>query len=527
MIKAQGPVIIGGGIAGMRTALQLLRQGWNVKLLDRHPINRMGGLGRTAFGGMALNSTREQKLWRIPDTPERMLEDWLSFADFNADDIWPRRWAEHYVEHCRRDVYDDVRSLGLSFMPAVNWVERGLYRPGNSLPRYHVLWGTGWGLVEALKRALQPYLASQRLQWLAEAEVLDFQEVVSGWDLRYRIQGQEEELTTPLLILAAGGWTGQLQKVREYWPRAPSDMLNGSHPFCNGALHVRAEQRGAAFTHQEAMWNYAAGIAHPQPEFEGHGLSLIPPKSALWLDHKGRRLGPEPWVAGFDTHALCHRMSDLEQPWTWQLLNRRIALRELSISGAEHNPDIREINRLRFARQMVMGNTWLYEQLQQSPDVVVAETLPELAEAMNRRFPTAPIDLACLSSSVQGYDQQVSMGRAYWNDDQLRRLDQLRQWRSERLRTCSAAPILQSGSGPLVAMRLRLITRKSLGGIVTNINSQVIGRDGQAMAGLYAVGEMSGFGGGGSSGQRSLEGTFIAGCHLTAWQAARHIGSGA
>ncbi len=525
MIKVQGAVIIGGGIAGMRTALQLLRQGWQVKVLDRHPINRMGGLGRMAFGGIALNGTREQKLWRIPDSPERMLDDWLSFADFKAEDSWPRLWAEHYVEHCRRDVYDDMRALGLSFMPAVNWVERGLYQPGNSLPRYHVLWGTGWGLVEALKRELQPYVETQRLQWLAEAEVIDFQAVGSGWNLRYRIHEVEEDLNSPLLILATGGWTGQLQKVREYWPQAPADMLNGSHPFCNGAMHDRAEQQGARVTHKEAMWNYAAGIAHPQPEFEGHGLSLIPPKSALWLDHKGRRLGPEPWVAGFDTHALCHRMSALEQPWTWQLLNRRIALRELSISGAEHNPDIRDGHRLRFARQIIMGNTWLYEQLQRSPDVIVAETLPELAEAMNHRFPKAPVDFDSLQSSVQSYDQQILRGRRYWNDDQLRRLDQLRQWRSERLRTCKAAPILQRESGPLMAIRLRLITRKSLGGMVTNLNSQVIGHDGQPMTGLYAVGEVSGFGGGGASGQRSLEGTFIAGCHLTALQAARHIGS--
>lgn len=521
-------VIVGGGVAGMVAAYEALCSGWKVLVIDRHPVHLKGGLARTAFGGMALVGTQEQKIMRVPDSQALMLSDWLSFAELDKQDHWPYQWAEHYVEHCRSDVYEWLKSLGLRFLPAVNWVERGRFAPGNSVPRYHVLWGTGLGLVQTLERLLDEFVRLGRLTWQAGTQVTHLNKEESAWVLACRNEqsGMESQCFAHQLIISCGGFTGNLDRVRQEWAGAPLQMLNGSHPYCDGVMHDAVVKVGGRLTHMQSMWNYAAGIRHPSPGFEGHGLSLIPPKSALWLNHKGERIGPEPLVAGFDTTWLCQRVAEQERPWTWQLLNKRIAVRELAVSGAEHNPHIRDHRWLPFAKDILLGNSSLYEELtQKCPDVVVAEDVGSLVEKMNQLTEEPYLSASSLRHAVEQYDAQIQRGSMFWDDDQLRRIEQLRQWRSERLRTCRPRPILSPSSGPLMAMRLRLITRKSLGGIQTDLSSRVLDVNGVPIAGLYAIGEAAGFGGGGSSGRRSLEGTFLSGCILTAKQAVRSLGN--
>ena len=276
-------------------------------------------------------------------------------------------------------------------------------------------------------------------------------------------------------------------------------------------------------THLDYMWNYAAGIPHPEPQFDAHGLSLIPCKSALWLDYQGRRIGPMPLVTGFDTHEMCRRLAALEKPWSWQILNWRIAAKEFAISGSEHNPHIRDSRLLPFLKETLFGNHRLVRQMQAESDhFIVADTLAELVDAMNALDGSGDVTLANIENTVKAFDDNVRRGPAQWNDDQLRRIQHARAWRSDRLRTCAPRPLLEHP--PLIAIKLRLITRKSLGGIRTDLSSRVLSTQGEAIPGLYAIGEAAGFGGGGACGKRSLEGTFLSGCILTARAAAEAIG---
>ena len=531
-------LVVGGGLAGIVTALECLRAGQHVTLVDRDTPERLGGLALWAFGGMALVGTPLQTRMKIADTPERALQDWVRFGELGEADVWPRRWAEYYVQHSRAQVYDWLRAHGLKFMPAVNWVERGLYGGGNSVPRYHVVWGTSRELTRCMIAAMKGADPGGRLQVLSRHRVTNLERTggaLSGAVMVNEATGAEVRVQAPVVVLAMGGINGSHAEVVANWPAnrpRPAAMLNGAHPFADGKLHhLVADALGGQITHAGEMWNYAAGIPHPQPHFEGHGLSLIPCKSALWLDHTGRRIGPEPLVTGFDTHDLCQRVAAQAQPYTWQLLNWRIAAKEFAISGAEHNPRIRDKQFVRFVFEMLTSNDRLVRQMQrESPHFLVDDTLQGLAQKMNALTQTLygkqDVNPAVLQATADAFDANFAHGSKLHNDDQLRRVQHARQWGSDKLRTCAPAPLQMKGAGPFIAIHMQLITRKSLGGLQTDLYSRVLDGQGQPVSGLYCVGEAAGFGGGGANGKRSLEGTFLPGCILTARAAARHITAG-
>lgn len=523
-------VVIGGGLAGLVTALECLQRGRRVTVVDRDTPERLGGLARWAFGGMALVDTPLQRRMKIADSPERALADWLRFGELGEHELWPRRWAAYYVEHSRAQVYDWLLGHGLKFMPAVNWVERGRWGEGNSVPRYHILWGTAQALALRMIDAVQQAGAGGRLMLLSGWRVTALHTAagrLQGALARHETTGEERRLQADAVVLATGGLNGSHEQVRANWPKdrpLPAQFLNGAHPFADGAMHQAAAALGAQITHAGEMWNYAAGFPHPQPHFPGHGLSTIPCKSALWLDATGRRLGPEPLVTGFDTHELCRRVAALDQPWTWHLLNWRIAAREFAISGAEHNPRIRDRQLLPFLKETLFGNHRLVRQMAaESPDVLVDDTLAGLAAKMNALTGTDHVRPEVLQATADAFDANFAAGAKLHNDDQIRRILHARQWGPDRLRTCKPAPLQQRGAGPFIAMRMQLITRKSLGGLQTDLHSRVLDAAGAPIPGLYAVGEAAGFGGGGASGKRSLEGTFLSGCILTARAAAREL----
>lgn len=523
-------VVAGGGLAGIVTALEALRGGCHVTLVDRDTPARLGGLARWAFGGMALVGTPLQRRMRIPDTPERALRDWLRFGELDAHDPWSLAWARHYVERSCADVHDWLRAEGLRFLPAVNWVERGRHGEGNGLPRYHLLWGTARRLVTVLDAAMRA-AGGGRLTLLHRHRVVAIERRGGRIDGVLAIDegsGAERHLAAPVVVLAMGGINGSAESCRTHWPTGepmPAEWLNGAHPYADGHLHQHAAADfGATIVGAGRMWNYAAGIPHPFPHFDGHGLSLVPPKSALWLDHRARRIGPEPLVTGFDTNWLCRRVAEQARPWTWQLMNRRIARRELAVSGAEHNPAIRDGRALAFLAQTLFGSDRLWRQLaRQCPQVLVADTLPELAAKMNALTATLDVDPQALAATVADFDANFARGEALHNDAQLRCIVHARQWGPDRLRTCRPAPLSAPGAGPWIAIQLRLITRKSLGGLRTDLDSRVLDASGAPIAGLWCVGEAAGFGGGNACGRRSLEGTFLPGCILTARAAARAI----
>ena len=532
-------VVVGGGLAGIVTALECLRAGQRVTVLDRDTPERFGGLAWWAFGGMALVDTPLQRRMKIHDSPERALRDWLNFAELDQADVWPRRWAEHYVEHSRARVHDWLLAHGLSFLPAVNWVERGRFGEGNSVPRYHVLWGASREMTRRLIEALRGADPGGRLTVLHRHRVTGIEHTagqVSGVVAQAEPGdgepgGAEVRVEAPVVVLAMGGLNGAHEQVRAHWPAdrpQPATMLNGAHPFADGRLHALVvDALGGQLTHAGEMWNYAAGFPHPKPHFDGHGLSIIPCKSALWLNHEGRRIGPEPLVTGFDTHWLCQQVAAQPRPWSWHLMNWRIAAKEFAISGAEHNPRIRERQMLRFVWETLTGNHRLLRQMQrESPHFLVDDTLAGLTAKMNALTGTHDVRPEVLQATADDFDAQFSNGLALSNDDQVRRILHARQWRADRLRTCAPAPLQARGAGPFIAIHTQLITRKSLGGLQTDLHSRVLRADGQPVSGLYCVGEAAGFGGGGASGKRSLEGTFLPGCILTARAAAQSIMTG-
>lgn len=522
-------LIVGGGISGIVTALECLRAGKSVTLVDRETPERFGGLALWAFGGMALVGTPLQARYGIPDSPEIALRDWHRFGELDENAHWPRAWARHYVEHSRSEVYDWLRAEGVSLMPAVNWVERGRQGDGNTLPRYHVVWGTSQFMTRRLIRAMRGAGRDGKLQILHRHRVVSLDHssgALAGALAVNEESGAEARIAAPIVVLAMGGINGSHEQVRANWPKdrpMPSQMLNGAHPYADGKLHHHAaDALGARITHAGEMWNYAAGFPHPFPHFPGHGLSAIPCKSALWLNHRGERIGPEPLVTGFDTHDLCQRVAAQEKPYTWHLLNWRIASKEFAISGAEHNPRIRDRQFLMFMKETLFGNDRLVRQLErESPHFLVDSSLPGLAAKMNALTGTDDVKPEVLQATADTYDANFANGAKLNNDDQIRRILHARQWPSDRLRTRKPAPLQDPRAGPFIAIHMQLVTRKSLGGLQTDLQSRALDAQGRPISGLYCVGEAAGFGGGGASGKRSLEGTFLPGCIMTARAAAR------
>jgi predicted oxidoreductase len=521
--------IVGAGIAGIAAAIEALSRRRRVLLLDRDAESNLGGLARESMGGLWFAGTPLQQRYRIRDSVELGWQDWLSFGELGAGHRWPRAWARAYVERCVPEVFEWLTGLGVRFMPMPMWVERGLYGAGNSVPRFHFVWGTGQALADALIRRLLDHPERARL-------ALCFGHRVDSLVMRAgRVAGvagavepgeRPFEVEAPAVVIAAGGINGDVERVRRHWHedwgRPPPVILNGSHRFADGSLHDAAVAAGANVTHLDWQWNYAAGIRHWRPRKPGHGLSLVPPKSALWLNARGERIGPMPLVSGFDTRDLVARICREPGGYSWQLLNRRIALRELAVSGAEFNPAMRERRRLRVALDLLFGNRWLYDELtRNSEDVVLAATLPELVERMNAVNGGDVVDRAAVDDAVARWDAAIARGPRLHNDEQLRRIALLRRWPGDRLRTCAFQPILDPAAGPLMAIREFVISRKSLGGIQTDLDCRVLNAAGDAIDGLFAAGEAAGFGGGGMNGKRGLEGTFLGGCLLTGRVAGR------
>lgn len=525
-------VVIGGGLAGIVTALQLLQQKQKVLLLDAGSKEIFGGLALRAFGGVWLVDTPIQRLNRIHDSAELALEDWLRYAEFDESDIWPRRWAEHYIARCIPDVYEWLKQYRVGFFPSAQWPEKGLHQAGNSVPRYHVLWGTSNYMTRQLIAALRSHSRASNLEIRFAHRVLqlDMQDgQVTGCAGRDEAADCDFQVQAAHVVMANGGITGNMDMVRKHWPAhwpaAPSVMFNGCHPNNDGRMHEAVAGLGGKLTHLDKHWNYAAGVQHPRPHYENEGLSLIPCRSALWMDYQGRRIGPQPLVTGFDTRHLCEVAVQQPRPYTWHVMNRKIILKELAVSGAEHNRDMRDRKLLAFLKGILFGDRWLYQEMTENcPDFVVADNLTKLVGKMNQLTGTDDVDAELLEREIKRYDATIARGHSFHNDDQLRRIAQLRSWTGDKVRTCNFQKILDPKAGPLIAVRMHLITRKTLGGMQTDLDSRVLDSQGAHLPGLFAVGEAAGFGGGGITGLRSLEGHCLSACILNAQAAARAIG---
>ncbi|HWX88208.1 MAG TPA: FAD-binding protein, partial [Solirubrobacteraceae bacterium] len=425
MSEAQPDVIVvGAGLAGLVSTLELLRSGHSVLLLDRCRPEEIGGLAREAFGGMFMVDSPEQRRSRIPDSERLALEDWLRIAELDTEDVWPRRWAEQYVTRARDDVGGWLREIGVKFFPVVNWAERGNFGDGNSVPRFHLTWGTGkalvqavWGAIEAHPRrsALDLRLRSRVTGLIVEDTRVVGCRVTAEHSPRARGATAQTDQTThqtepatrrpeyppehegapepgdlevraaKAVVIAAGGIGGNLEIVRREWPvdrlgPAPEKLLMGSHYYADGALHEEVSRVGGNVTHLSRMWNYADAVRHPKPQRERHGLKLIPPRSGLMLNPDGRRYGPVPVMPMFDAYAALERMCEDARKYSWLVCNFKIAKRELDVSGSQHNPHLRERRIVPFLLSVLLGKPGLVKHfLEGSPDFVQAGSLGELA----------------------------------------------------------------------------------------------------------------------------------------------------
>lgn len=529
-------VVAGAGLAGLVTALELLDRGRRVLLLDKDRPEKIGGLAKESFGGVCMIDTPHQRRLGLRDSPDLAWRDWQSFAKFEPGDEWPRRWARLYCDSSREQVFDFLDRRGVSFLPLVNWPERGLDEPGNSVPRWHIAWGTGYEIVDRLVRALDAHPRRDGLTRLFDREVSDIvvengrAAGVRGKSMR---DGTEYEARAEHVVVASGGICGgDLGMVRRHWYAPwgdpPKVLLNGAHDYGDGLLHERVRALGGSVTHLDKQWHYAAGVHHPAKRRPFDGLSLVPPRSALWLNAVGERImNPRPLVAYTDTRHLVE--SILKQPgqYSWQVLNHKIALKELAVSGCDFMTAFRYKKKLLLARQLFFGNRELVARLlaECPEDVVAADTLEDLVAKMNERsLDGLRVDRGALEAAVRAYDDQIARGPAFFNDEQLRWIMSFRSYRGDRIRTCKYQGILDPAARPLIAIREFILARKSLGGIQTDLSCRVLKTDGAPVPGLYAVGEAAGFGGGGIHGQGSLEGTFLGSCVLTGRVAGRAIG---
>ncbi len=527
-------VIAGGGLAGLVAAHDLLDAGRNVLVLEKGPLEQLGGLAKESFGGVHLIGTPQQRRMGIRDDASLALCDWERVAAFGPEDDWPRRWARFYCEHSLDYIHRFLEDRGIGFLPVVNWAERGLQQPGNSVPRWHIVWGIGHEIITRLLAALEAHPHRKKLQILCGHEVSDLilgggqVEGVSG---RCLSTGEPYQVRAEQVLIASGGMCGgDLGMLRAHWytpwGEPPKVLLNGAHPHGDGMLHERVQHAGGRLTHLDLQWHYPAGIHHPAHRRPQDGLSLVPPRSALWLDARGRRIGPTPLVGNTDTRALVEAILGSPGQYSWQLLNWRIALKELAVSGCDFMTAFRHKRRIRMVRDLLFGNRELVERLvRECPeDIVVADALPELMDRMDQRgLEGFKLNREGLTADVQAYDAEIDRGQAFFTDDQLRRLASIRAYRGDRMRTCRFQKILDPKAGPLLAIREFILSRKSLGGIQTDLACRVLRDDGLPIPGLYAVGEAAGFGGGGIHGRGSLEGTFLGSCVLTGRVAARSI----
>jgi uncharacterized protein len=526
-------IVIGAGLSGLVVAAELADAGRRVLVLDQEPRERIGGQAHWSFGALFLVDTPEQRRLGIRDSADLALTDWHASAEFEEGDEWPRRWAEAFVEHASGDLRPWLREQGITFFPIVQWAERGGYLadgPGSSVPRFHIVWGTGPGILEPFARRVREAEERGGLEMRFRHRVDELTTTAgtvdgcTGTDLE---SGAEFTVGAQAVVVASGGIGGNHDLVRRFWPEdrygpPPEDLLQGVPDHVDGRMLEIVESSGANITNTDRMWNYPEAIPHHTPVWSKHAVRILAGPSSLWLDATGRRL-PPPLFPIYDTLAALEHILRTGHAHSWFLLNRRIAADEFSLSGSAHNPDLTERSlRLLLERPVPRPTGPVRGFMDRSPEFVQADRLSDLVRGMNALTGDDLVDEEPLRRQVVAYDRQIALG--YRNDAQLVAIDGQKRYLPDRLtRVASNQRILDPSGGPLIAVRLRILTRKTLGGIQTDLGGRVLRPGGDPIEGLHAVGEVAGFGGGGVHGRRSMEGTFLGGCLVSGRLAARHL----
>ncbi|WKX69529.1 FAD-binding dehydrogenase [Streptomyces sp. XD-27] len=537
-------IVVGAGLAGLAATAELAEAGRSVILLDQEPEQSLGGQAHWSFGGLFLVDSPEQRRMRIRDSRELAWQDWLGTAGFDRpEDHWPRRWAEGYVDFAAGEKRSWLHRQGVRLFPVVGWAERGGYDAtghGNSVPRFHITWGTGPGLVAPFERRVRAGAARglvslrfrhrvTRLSRTAgdvdtvSGEILEPSDAKRGTPTSREVSGAFE-LRAQAVIITSGGIGGNHDLVRRNWPRRlgtpPETMISGVPAHVDGAMLGVAEAAGARLINRDRMWHYTEGVQNWNPIWPQHGIRILSGPSPLWFDARGRRL-PVPLFPGFDTLGTLEHIMHTGHDHTWFVLTRKMIEKEFTLSGSEQNPDLtgkswREV--LGRARSGIPGPVKAF--MDRGADFVVERSLTALVRRMNELTKEPLIDEAELRRQIAARDREIA--NPYTKDLQVTALRGARRYLGDRLiRTAAPHRVLDPAAGPLIAVRLHILTRKTLGGLETDLSARVLADGGTPLPGVYAAGEAAGFGGGGMHGYRSLEGTFLGGCLFSGRTAGR------
>lgn len=538
-------LVIGWGLAGLVAASEALDAGRRVILIDQEPRTNLGGQAWWSFGGLFLIDSPEQRRMGIRDSHALAAQDWFGNAAFDRpEDHWPRRWAEAYLEFAAGEKRAWLRERGVSFFPVVGWAERGGYGalgPGNSVPRFHITWGTGPGVVAPFIAAVEQgereghltVLPRHRVTELitvdgavtgARGSILASTPAARGVETSREIVG-DFEIAAAATIVSSGGIGGNHDLVREAWPERlgtpPEHMLTGVPAYVDGSMQTVTRAAGARLINGDRMWHYVEGITNWDPVWPSHGIRILPGPSSLWLDATGTRL-PGPLFPGFDTLGTLAHLRRTGHDHSWFITSRQIVEKEFALSGSEQNPDLtgKDLSLLLKSR-LAKGPTGPVQSfLDEGADFIVENDLDSLLEQMRRHSGGELLDIDHVRREVVARDLEIE--NDFTKDAQIGMLRSMRAYRGDKLiRTASPHRLQDPAAGPMIAVKLHVLTRKSLGGINTDLDGRALGPDGEPIVGLFAAGEASGFGGGGVHGYRALEGTFLGGCLFSGRQAGR------
>lgn len=548
MARDADVIVVGGGIAGLVAAAEVADAGRRVVVLDQEPEQSLGGQAFWSLGGLFLVDSPEQRRARIDDSFELAWSDWIGTADFDRDeDHWPRRWAEAYVDFAAGEKRSWLHDQGLRVFPTVGWAERGgglASGHGNSVPRFHITVGAGPGTMAPFERRCREHEAAGRLSFRFRHRV-DELVVTDGAVTGVRgtvlvpsdvPRGQRSsrervadfDLAADAVVVTSGGIGGDLDLVRRSWPTdrlgpAPERMVLGVPHHVDGRMLAITEEAGGHVINRDRMWHYTEGIRNWDPIWPDHGIRVLPGPSSLWLSATGERL-PLPAIPGSDSLGTLRAILATGHDHSWFVLTQRIIEKEFALSGSEQNPDLTEGSLLGLLSRLRPGPTAPVQAfMDHGPDFVVEDSLEALVRGMNELTDEPLLDFDTVRREVQARDRQLR--NAYFKDVQLMQLMNHRNFIGERLvRTAAPHRILDPAAGPLIGVRMNLLTRKTLGGLETDLDGRVLTMAaGGPVPGLYAAGEVAGFGGGGMHGYRALEGTFLGGCIFSGRAAGRAV----
>ncbi|WP_226577544.1 FAD-binding dehydrogenase [Halobacillus litoralis] len=542
-------IVVGAGLAGLVATAEIADRGKKVLLVDQEPESSFGGQAWWSFGGLFLIDSPEQRRMGIKDSRDLAWQDWLGTAGFDREedeDYWGRKWAEAYIDFAAYEKRDWLHKMGVRLFPVVGWAERGGHLAdghGNSVPRFHIVWGTGPGILAPFKEKVSRYIAEGRVKYLprhrvdelmieeravigVRGSVLAPSSASRGEDSNRQVVKQFECRADSVLI-SSGGIGANLDLVRDHWPerlgKPPKRMISGVPAHVDGRMLAICEKAGARIVNRDRMWHYTEGIKNHAPVWSDHGIRILPGPSSIWLDATGKRF-QAPNFPGFDTLSTLEAIGKTGYDYSWFILTQKIIEKEFTLSGSEQNPDLTGKSIKKVLNRALSGVSEPVQAfLDKGEDFIVADTLPDLVGRMNRLTEEPLLKVEEIERQIKARDHE--MANTFTKDSQVTAMRMARNYIGDKLiRVAPPHEILDPENGPLIAVKLNILSRKTLGGLQTDLTGVVLGADGLPIEGLYAAGEASGFGGGGMHGYRALEGTFLGGCLFTGREAGRTIG---